>query len=1069
MHRRSRFPTWVVLVTAISLFLVGCEDLKRLRELRDQATFGAAGLDPEADPIAIDDGPPPLPDTGPVDRDTGVAEDAGTDSIFIPVDDARDTGPTFDEPPLILAVYPPAGPADEATIVTVEGARFTWDIEVRLGGELVPRVDVVDEYEFLFVTEPMEPGTYDLKVSTGGGVALYENAFTYLEPLSVSGVEPESGPVSGGLPLTVTGSGFAPSTRFVFGDRAAEDVRILSSGEAEMLLPPSDARGPVTVMAVGSGFTRLNDGFLYTERPELQALLPAVGSTFGGESLRVTGNGISEGCTLVFGAGEAVVERSEIGWLEVQSPGGAPGPADVAVDCGEAGLSYHREAFEFVAADAEQGVRSVWPETGFSRGGALVTLSGVGLDAVDDVYFGAILAPTVQQSEFAIEVVAPAAAAGEVDIALTSDAEELLLTDAFTYVDAPIFDAASPSSGPLAGGWESTLVGAGLDVVDELVLDGRVLEESARGEGGISFQTNPAAGGASDLYARVAGLAVDTGIDLHFRDEVAFDGFSPRSGVATGGTPVYLTGTGFTAGCTVLVEGEPVPTEVVNSFVIVATTPPHEPGWAPVSVIDCADTEWVSPREFQYFDPSLPPGGVGGGDILGEVNVAVIEAGSNAPIEGATVQVRVRSSSPYVALTDERGQVTFTGDDLVGEQTVTAYAEGRSAETYVNVNARSVTLVLNPMPPPPCDPAVEDCTPPPIPVGTVIGFLTGLTKLGDPPPGARVGARVETSRYSHNFGNPNPGPEAVLYENGGFTINTRLGEFALIAQCGWFLEDGSFVPTRIGVERGVFIREADPAYRTSIDCNIPLSESATFKLTDAPALVDAGPESPESFPAFYQVTASFDLGADGVFETLPPIITSDALFTGGAFPAFEGPFETANVDFEATALDLTQRFPYVMSFVRGANSWDRVITFPSMMPLPELVTPSEEDPYLIDGYVEWDYDEAAPAPDFFYFSVSGASETFPRWGVFVPGHQRDLNLADFPEFRESIGWVPSPGSPGTVMVFYIRAIDREVFDFDEFDRYALRSSGWRSVAVNYQSVTLLGDGGDIPDEDVEAP
>ncbi|MFT6398853.1 MAG: hypothetical protein ACJAYU_003615, partial [Bradymonadia bacterium] len=142
MHRRHRLPTWVVLLAAFSFFLVGCEDLKRLRDLRDQAVFGAAGLDPEASPVAVDDGPPPLPDTGSVDRDTGVGEDAGPDSVFFPVDDVQDTGPTFDEPPLILAVYPPAGPANEAVIVTVEGARFTWDIEVRLGGELVPRLDV---------------------------------------------------------------------------------------------------------------------------------------------------------------------------------------------------------------------------------------------------------------------------------------------------------------------------------------------------------------------------------------------------------------------------------------------------------------------------------------------------------------------------------------------------------------------------------------------------------------------------------------------------------------------------------------------------------------------------------------------------------------------------------------------------------------------------------------------------------------------------------------------------------------------------------------------------------------
>ena len=1057
MHRRSHVSTWLIALAALSITLAGCEDLKRLRELRDQATFGASGIGGGPTNVPVDDGPPLLPtDTGPgTIGDVISAADAGQDGIFLPVDDVPDTGPTFDDPPLILAVYPPGGPTNDSTLVTVEGGRFTWDMEVRLGGELVTQVDFVDEYEFLFVAEPHPPGVYDLKVSTLGGVALYEAAFTYVENLSVTEVEPRAGPTSGGLPVTVWGTGFTSRTRFVIGEREAHDVRVLSPSEAEVIVPASDIRGPVDVLATGSGFARLDDGFDYTERPFLDALLPQVGSTLGGEWLRVDGRGISEGCLLVFGAGSATVERSEVGWLVAESPGGNPGLADLAVDCGLAGLSYHTAAFEFVAETDTTEVRRVFPDIGFSRGGDVVTLSGTALDGIETVFFGDEPAAIVQQTPFSVEVVVPARAASVVDVIAADSESDYVLDSAFTYVNAPIFDAASPSEGPLNGDWESTLVGAGLDMVDELVLDGRALEELASADGGYTFVTNPAAAGRADLFARVAGLMIDTGVDLHFHDGRSFDGFSPASGVATGGTTIYVTGTGFDESCLILFDGEAAATEVLGSFVLVASTPPHEPGWADITVTGCGD-DWLSPRQFQFFDPALPPGGVGGGEILGELNVAVIEAGTNAPIEGATVQVRVRDSSPYVALTDARGQATFIGDDLVGEQTITAFADGRSAESYINLNARRVTLVLAQLPPPPCDPAVEDCSSPPAPVGTVIGFLTGLRKIGDPPPGARIGATLETTRYAHLYGNPSPGRESVLYANGGFTITTRLGEFALIAQCGWFLEDGTFVPKRLGVERGIFIREADPAYRTAIDCNIPLTESFSIKLTDAPALVEPVVEEGITYPAFFEVGVSYDMGAEGVFETLPLMQSTEALFTSGAFPALEGPFATATVDLEATALDLTARFPYVTSYIRGIVSYDRVISFPSMMPMPVITTPSADDPYLVDGYVEWDYDAAAPPPDFFYFSVSAVGEDFPRWGIFVPGHQRDLNLADFPEFSDSIGWVPGPGAPGTLINFYIRAIDREVFDFDDFDRYALRSSGWRSVAVNYQSVTLAG-------------
>ena len=1055
MPRRPHYTTWLIALVALGIASAGCGELKRLRDLRDQATFGASGMEGGPTSVPVDDGPPPLPqrDAGTV-GDVVAGEDAGVDGIFIPVEDAE-TGPTFDEPPLLLAVYPPAGPANDTTLVTVEGARFTWDMEVRLGGELVTQFDYISEYEFFFAAEPRAPGTYDLKVTTDGGVALYEGAFTYLESLSVTGIEPAVGPTDGGLPATVHGTGFDVRTRFVVGEREAQDVRILGPRTAEIIVPPADTRGAVDVLATGSGFARLADAFEYRERPRLDALLPRVGSTRGGETLRIDGRGIREGCLLVFGAGTATVERTASGWLFVESPGGSPGAADVAVDCGESGFSYHLDAFTFVSADTTPELMLVSPNIGFTRGGDLVTLSGAALDGVSSVRFGSEDAGIIEQSSFGVTVLAPAGAAGAVDVVAHTADEELRLVDAFIYVDAPAFDSASPDTGALDGGWTSTLLGLGLDSVDELRVDERALEITAADSGTITFTTNAGAAGRADLMASVAGLDVDTGVDLHFTDGRQFDGFSPMSGVATGGTAVYITGSGFDESCIVSFDDEPAATAFLNTFVLVATTPPHEPGWSSVSVAGCGD-EWIAPRQFQYFDPALPPGGVGGGDIVGEVNVAVIEAGTNAPIEGATVQVQVRDTTPYVALTDARGMVTFVGDDLIGEQTVTAFAPGRSAETYVNLNARRVTLVLQPLPPPPCDPEVEDCTSPPPPVGTVIGFLTGLRKIGDPPPGATVGATIETTRYSHNFGNPSPGPDSVLYANGGFTITTRLGEFALIAQCGWFLEDGSFVPRRIGVERGIFIREGDPAYRTAIDCNIPLRESLSFKITGAPAIIEPDVEAGITYPAFFEIAASYDMGADGVFETLPPIRTTDPLSTGGALPAFEGPFATATLDLEATALDLTARFPYVMSFVRGIESYDRVVSFPSMMPLPTITTPSEEDPYLVDGYVEWDYDLSAPPPDLFYFSVSATGEDFPRWGIFVPGHQRELNLAEFPEFTEGIGRVPAPGEPGTVINFYIRAIDRAVFDFDDFDRYALRSSGWNSVAVAYQSVMLSG-------------
>ena len=55
---------------------------------------------------------------------------------------------------------------------------------------------------------------------------------------------------------------------------------------------------------------------------------------------------------------------------------------------------------------------------------------------------------------------------------------------------------------------------------------------------------------------------------------------------------------------------------------------------------------------------------------------------------------------------------------------------------------------------------------------------------------------------------------------------------------------------------------------------------------------------------------------------------------------------------------------------------------------------------------------------------------------------------------DAIGAVPRPGDAGVMVNFYVRAIDLDVFDFDSFDRYALATRNWRSVAVDSRSVFL---------------
>ena len=83
----------------------------------------------------------------------------------------------------------------------------------------------------------------------------------------------------------------------------------------------------------------------------------------------------------------------------------------------------------------------------------------------------------------------------------------------------------------------------------------------------------------------------------------------------------------------------------------------------------------------------IPGGGVSDGEIDGEVNVAVIDSDTDAPIIGATVEIGGTQKT-----TDTKGFVTFS--DVEGEQDIAVKAEGYRSAMWLDVNGANVTIAL---------------------------------------------------------------------------------------------------------------------------------------------------------------------------------------------------------------------------------------------------------------------------------------------------------------------------------------------------------------------------------------
>ncbi len=650
-----------------------------------------------------------------------------------------------------------------------------------------------------------------------------------------------------------------------------------------------------------------------------------------------------------------------------------------------------------------------------------------------------------------IDVLAPAAAAGTVDVTVEDDQGSLLLENGFTYLPRPRFDVVTPAAGPLEGGWTVTLSGADFDSVDALYVDGRRVALTAADDNELVFTAPAGAGGAASIDVRVGSLRYSTGLTLQYVGARSFERFSPGTAPIGGGTPIAVLGDGFDRSCQITIDGQLMATELLGSRSLIARVPPREAGNAQVGVVGCGDA-FTFLEPLRYIDPSLGDGGSTGDAINGRLFVSVLDARTGEGIEGATVMVQVRDSSPYVALTDERGQAVFVGDDLVGPQTVTAFAEQRSTESFVGVNAERVSLLLSPLPPPPCPPDDPECQPPvPDPLSSVVGFLTGLDKLIDPPPGAEILAIIETTRLARGYINPDPG-QNELRANGPFVIQTRNGDLSLIALCGYrYTATNEFIPLRMGVVRSLAQRPGSES-RVTVECNIELNTALTVKLRAAPELLPAEAD-PYTFPGSYRARVAIDFGGEGYFESLPITAAETSTIDVTNLPPLTGPLADLAYDITGGAYPRIGNFPSAEAYAFGVRRTG-VVTMPDLLAVPQFSYPAPDQDGLTDGYVEWTLDAAFAEPDFFFISANSPDEGFLRWSLFVPGSYRSFHFADFPSFSEEFGPIPGPGDPVTALGLSVRSVDVVTFDFDDFRRSALNFRNWRASSLTYGNFIL---------------
>ncbi|MBL8909820.1 MAG: IPT/TIG domain-containing protein [Archangium sp.] len=500
-------------------------------------------------------------------------------------------------PPTVTLVTPAVGPLAGGSNVTIDGTLFKTGAEVyfTVGGNRVAATNVVLVNAVrLTATTPAHPAGFAIVTVRNPVDALegsLNNGFEYLAAPSVTSVTAPTGLTSGGYTVTVAGTGFRAGATVRFGTTLGTGVVVDPSGNSLTVSVPAAAVSGavnVTVTNPDGQLATLTNGFTYTyPAPTIANVTPPSGFATGGTAITINGNNFLTGATVTVGGVPAtsVVRVSAIR-LTATTPAGMAGPADIVVTNPDLQAATLSAAFTYVSAPT---VTAISPNHGPVQGGTVVTLTGTGFLPNASISIAGVPAFAVTvTSATSATAITNGAPAGLGDVVFTNaDTQRGTLPMAFTFDGAPTLVSVSPVSGSSAGGTRVTLTGTGF-LPGATVLFGTDASPMVTVMSSTSVQAEApahAVGVVSISLRNTDNQLAELPRAFRYVAPPTLTAIGPNTGDVSGGTLITLTGTGFTPGSTVTLDGLPA-TQVafVSATELTAFTPPHAPAMVDVVV-----------------------------------------------------------------------------------------------------------------------------------------------------------------------------------------------------------------------------------------------------------------------------------------------------------------------------------------------------------------------------------------------------------------------------------------------------------------------------------------------------
>ena len=948
-----------------------------------------------------------------------------------------------DAPPLALdTIVPPSGPLEGGSRVRIIGDGLHEGIEIFVGGR--PMETTYSGDALIGRVPPgSNPGPVTVKaVDPSGERTALAEGYTYVGGLEVDRITPRTIPTEGGVQIVLRGSNFDPSTAVSIDGQSARRVRRIDA-ETLRIIAPSGQPGPADLRITTPDQSRVFEEALTYRAPlTIDSIAPASGPTVGGQEVTLEATGLDPDARVELDGQQArtLSLKPARGTMRVETPAHAGGAVNVTLRSD--GEATRLEDAYYYREDQTSKIASVRPDHGPTSGGTKVVLTGYGFQASNaSIQFGDETAAIVDATETRAVVETPRVSdSGAVDVSLQHGNREVdAVPEGFEYRTSIRIDEVTPSTGPVEGGTKVTLEGEGLADIDRVLFDGLPASFEPSPSDASMLEVTTPAHTAGSVDVEVVRNGIETRHQNGFTYEAPLEiwGYTPARGAIAGGTYVEVRGRGFAGEIGVELDGESSrKVRRIDRNNLYFYTPPHEPGSAPLTVEARGETA-RAPYPYEYFEPASRYGGASGGSVRGAINVTVLARGGG-PISDAFVMLSTRADTSQSGMTNQRGQITLSGPDVRGPQTITAVAKGYTSTTLREVDAENITLFLRKKDPNQSDGGGgggSDRDPPPY--GVIEGDVTAPGKARDPD--GNVGfeaAMVRTTRESRTSRSPiEPGDQSVVLGTGGYRLRSRIGNVAVVALCGDYDEStDTFTPKFMGVKRYLQVAEGE-SYEVDLACDIPLDQTLDVKIAN-PIFAPDGPN-------INRAEVYWNFGFAGVFPSPTTGRDVGSIVEVPRQPALDGPLSDVTMTIVGGSFT-GEGSPSSQTTVEDVEDISGPVALHPLVDVPEPIQPMPGE-QLRDR--ELRFQVAGPKEPAFYSIYLLNEEGRRFWHYLMPGHENVVELPRFPDLSHlPEDKRPNPVARGRAFVLILGA-DAPSVTYNQWSYRDLSLSEWRGYAM----------------------